>query len=159
MKFTKHLIASAVLLATSSAALAASSTDTINIKVTQDEFVNLVGTAFSTTGHTFTVAQLDAAFTGTALALGTLGTESNLIGNCDVAFTSANAYELKNGATSLTAYTLTYNGNAVTSTAVTQACNFAPANLTMKPDAALPAANTIAAGDYTDVVTVVVTSI
>ncbi len=163
MKLSTSLIASAVLLASSSVALAATNQNTINIKVTQDEFVNLIGTAFTpaTGSHVFTVADLVAAQTSaTPLSLGTLGTESNILGNCGITFSSANSYELKNGSTSLVAYSLNYNGTDVSTTPLAnQACQYTPTAIDFLPSAALPAANTIAAGDYTDVVTVTVTSI
>ena len=155
MKFSKSLIASAVLLATSSVAFAATDTKSVQINVTQSEFVNIIGTAL-TNVNTFTSDQMD----GSAIALGDLGLDSNLAGNCDVAFSSANGYKLNNaGGATLVDYALTFDGAVVTAAAVTKTCQFTPAALTFASTTALPAANTIAAGTYSDVVSIVVTSI
>jgi hypothetical protein len=158
MKFSQTLIASAVLLATSSVALAATDTRSIQINVTQGEFVTLVGTAL-TSINTFTSDQMD----GNPIALGDLGLDSNLAGNCTIAFSSATGYKLNLGGAAagatLVDYALNYDGAAVTATPATKTCQFAAAALSFNSTTPLPAANTIAAGTYSDVVSIVVTSI
>jgi len=91
MKFTKTLVASAVLLATSSLAFAATDSTDIQINVTKDAYVNLVGTAVGST-NSFTTDDIDAA----TVSLGTLGLESNSAGDCDMTFASANTFKLIN---------------------------------------------------------------
>lgn len=157
MKLSNSLIAAAVLLATSSVALAATDSTTVQINVTEDAFVTLVGTALNSTS-TFTTAQMD----GTALSLGTLGFDSNVTGTCVVDFDSVNNYALNHsvsGAT-LVDYSMTYNGTTVSDNAtntVNQDCLTATASaLSMASTTALPA--TIASGTYTDTVTVTVTT-
>lgn len=163
MKFSKSLIASAVLLATSTVAFAATDNGSININVTQSEFVALTGTAFDNTAAapaTFTTTQLDGSFTGAALSLGTVGLDSNLLGNCNIQFNSTNSFSFKDGTTTLVGYGLTYDGAAVAAaTNIPKTCQFTAAALTLKASAALPVANLIAAGTYSDVITVTVTSI
>ena len=156
MKFSKSLIASAVLLATSSVALAATDTKSIQINVTQSEFVNIIGTAL-TNVNTFTSDQMD----GNPISLGDLGLDSNLAAtNCSIQFTSLNGYTLQNAsAATLVSYALTFDGAVVAAAPVAKTCQFTPAALTFASTSALPAANTIAAGTYSDVVSIVVTSI
>jgi len=156
MKFSKSLIASAVLLATSSVALAATDTKSVQINVTQSEYVNITGTAL-TNENVFSSTQMD----GSSIALGTLGLDSNLLANnCGITFTSANGYKLNNtaGAT-LVSYELTLGGAAVPATPLVTTCLLPVAPLAFSSTSALPAANTIAAGTYSDVVTIAVTSI
>jgi hypothetical protein len=163
MKFSKSLVASAILLATSTATFAATDSGTININVTQSEFVALTGTAFDNTAAapaTFTTTALDASFGGAGLSLGTVGLNSNLLGNCNIQFSSTNSFSLKDGTTTLVGYGLTYDSTAVVAaTDITKSCQFTAAALTLNSSAALPAANTIAAGTYSDVISVIVTSI
>jgi len=157
MKFSKSLIASAVLLATSSVALAATDTKSVQINVTQSEFVNIIGTAL-TNVNTFDSSQMN----GSPISLGDLGLDSNLAGGCDISFASTNGYLLNNGSgATLVSYELTFAGLPIPPVPVPLAipCQFTPDALTFASTSALPAANTIAAGTYSDVVTITVVSI
>jgi len=155
MKFTKHLIASAVLLATSSIAIAATDSTTIEINVTKDAYVNLVG---SLSGNAVAPLAL-ADVNDTTTTLGTLGFESNTTGSCTVTFASANNYKLvhaTDGALNLGDYSITYAGvtNSAASAGnnyVAATCNEAAANMTMTSPA-LPAV--VIAGTYSDTITV-----
>ena len=159
MKFSQALIASAVLLATSSVALAATSTSSVEIQVTQSEFANLIGTAIAAP-HTFTSADM---VVGTSHSLGSLGIDSNLAGSCNMVFSSANGYKLNLGGTlagaTLVDYALSFDGTPIVANTVNSLCALPEAPLSFAATTALPAANTIAAGTYSDVVTIVVTSI
>lgn len=153
MKFTKPLIASAVLLLTSSIAFAATDSTNIEINVTNDAFVNLVGTAVGST-NSFLTADIDNA----TVSLGTLGLDSNSTGNCDITFSSANGYDLNHSVTAATlvGYAVSYQGvsnSGVASNTVTTACTTAASSLDLVSPA-MPA--TIPAGTYTDTLTVTV---
>lgn len=152
MKFTKSLIASAVILASSSAAFAATDSTNIIINVTKDAYVNLIGTAVGST-NSFTTGDIDNA----TVSLGTLGLESNSAGNCDMTIATANNFELQNvgSGNSLGVYTINYAGahTAGSGGTVTQSCNTAASTFDLASPA-LPA--TVDAGVYTDTVTVTV---
>ena len=97
MKFSTKLLSAAVLMAFSSATFAAGIQDTtdIQINVTKDEYVNLLGTALTTFAvNSFSEAQVNAG----SPSLGTLGAEANNGGGCGIAFTSANGFRLSDGA-------------------------------------------------------------
>lgn len=159
MKFTKHILATAVLLATSSFAIAATDTTDIEINVTKDAYVNLIGSLAGNTTAVLTEADVD----GTTTTLGTLGFESNTTGTCNVAFSSANTYKLVhtvNPALDLGDYTLTYQGvtNNATSNGndyAAASCNEVAANLDITNPALPPV---VTAGTYSDTVTVTVTT-
>ena len=160
MKFSKQLIASAVLLATSSAALAISNSTDINISVTQGEYINMTGTVIDNANLiTLTVGDLD----GNAYTLGTLGFNSNVSGTCDVEITTANDFELKDGSTSLSDYSVTYNGSTVTTNAggiaspIAQSCTtVTDTDFDLTSTGTLP--TTIVAGTYTDTISIEVTT-
>ncbi len=152
MKFTKTLIASAVFLVTSSAFAATDSTD-IQINVTKDAFVNLVGSAVGST-NSFTTDDIDAS----TVSLGTLGLESNSAGDCDMTFASANAFKLINAGSGndLGTYSIKYAGATHTVGAAnthTQSCNTVASAFELESPA-MPA--TVDAGVYSDTVTVTV---
>ncbi len=153
MKFTKTLIAAGLFLASSSSVFAATDSTDIQINVTKDAYVNLIGTAVGST-NSFLTADIDNA----TVSLGTLGLESNSQGQCDMTFSSANGYQLKHttsGAT-LVNYEISYAGvtNSATATnTVTQSCNTAATSLDLVSPA-LPAI--VDAGTYSDTVTVTV---
>ena len=164
MKFTQTLIASAILLATSSIALAAPGdtldTRSIQINVEQGAFANLTGTALTNTNN-FLSTQMD----GTNLALGALGIDSNITtaGGCTLAFSSANGYNLNLGGAAagatLVSYALSHDGAVVPAGPTATTCQLPEAALTFASTSALPAANSIAAGTYSDVVSIVVTTV
>ena len=165
MKFTQTLIATAVLLTTSSIALAAPGdvldTRSIQIDVQQGAFAKLTGTAL-TTAHTFQSAQMD----GSPLGLGDLGIDSNITGadTCNLSFESLHGYNLKLGnsptGATLVSYALTLGSTpVVTAVPILTTCQMTAEALTFNSTSPLPAENTIAAGTYSDVVTIKVTSV
>ena len=159
MKLTTNLIASAVLLATSSFALAATDTTTIEINVTKDAYVNFIGSLSTSPSLSLDVNTIG----GNTTTLGTLGFESNTTGTCTVTFASANTYKLVHtvdNSLNLGDYTLSYesvsnsaasNGNDF----VAPNCNVAASDVTIAHPA-LPAV--VTAGTYNDTVTMVVTT-
>ena len=159
MKFTKHILASAVLLASSSVAFAATDTTEIEINVTKDAYVNFIGTLAGNVTKALTLADVD----NTTTSLGTLGLESNTTGACVVTFASLNNYKLvhdTNAALNLGDYSITYAGVSNSSaspgndyTATT--CNEAASSMTITSPA-LPAV--VTAGTYSDTLTLVVTT-
>ncbi len=158
MKFTKNIIASAVLLATSSLAIAATDTTTVEINVTKDAYVNFVGTL-----STSPTVALDVNTLAGTQSLGTLGIESNTVGTCTVTFASANNYKLVHtvdAALDLGDYTISYAGvsNSAASSGndyVAATCNEAASSLSITSPA-LPAV--VIAGTYNDTLTMVVTT-
>lgn len=160
MKFTKTILASAVLLATSSFAIAATDTTNIEINVTKDAYVNLTGTLAGGTAVPLTQAEVNGGQT----ILGTLGTESNTSGSCSVSITSANAYELLHTATSAplhsgAKYSIdwgTDNYSTTNSTGSFSSCTNLASNFTMNsPSITTPV---VIAGTYSDTLTVIVTT-
>ncbi len=157
MKFLKPLLVSAVFVATSSMAIAAVDTTTININVTEAPSLLLSGTVVTDgTDKDFTVAAIQAATSQTVL-LGTLGSDSNISGNCNMSFASTNGFSLVDPLSSvvLAGYSLKYGSEApiAVDTTYSQTCQFTAAALNMIVGT-LP--TTIAAGTYSDVVTVTV---
>ena len=160
MKFTKNILASAVLLATSSLAIAATDTTTVEINVTKDAYVNFIGTLSTSPTVTLDVATMAGTST-----LGTLGLESNTTGTCTVSFASANDYKLVHtvdGALDLGVYSISYAGTVNTSgnsgndyVSAAGGCNAAAYNFDFTHPA-LPAV--VTAGTYNDTVTMVVTT-
>ena len=158
MKFTKHLIASAVLLATSSLAIAATDSTTVEINVTKDAYVNLVGSLSGNVLTPLTLAQVD----NTTTTLGTLGFESNTTGTCTVAFASAEGYKLvhaTDASLDLGDYSIAYagvtNSSAASNDYVAATCNEVASDMTITSPA-LPAV--VIAGTYSDALTVTVTT-
>ncbi len=161
MKLTKTLLASALFLATSSMASAATDTTDIEILVTKDAYVNFTGDLQGNVTKTLALADVDA----TTSTLGTLGTESNTTGTCTVDFTSDNDFKLKHtvdntlflhGAAN---YSLAWEGATITSgnpNSVSLAnCDVAASNFDMTSPA-LPAV--VTAGTYQDIVHITVTT-
>ena len=162
MKFSTSLIASAVLLATSSVALAAQDyATTVQINVTQGEVFNLTGTAVNSTNGglaDFTIAQMNTA----AVDVGTLGFAGNVVGTCKIVFASANNYALTHTGAGLQTipYQISWNslnvavnnplGNNVD-------CKTTDTMLTMASISDVSGA-TFDAGTYSDVITVTVTT-
>ena len=158
MKFSKKILASAVLMASSSIAFAATDSTDITINVTKDAYVNLTGTLNASTTVNLTEAQVDGATT----AVGTLGFESNTVGTCTVAFSSANGYKLvhtTDNTLDLGDYSIAYKGvtnsSAASNDYVATTCNEAASDLEIS-NPALPAV--VIAGTYSDTVTVTVTT-
>jgi len=161
VKLTKTLIASALFLATSSLAIAATDSTNIEINVTKDAYVNLIGDLQGNVVKTLALADLNA----TTTTLGTLGTESNTTGTCDVAFTSDNDFRLVHGTDAAlylhgaNKYTIDWEGTTIssggTSTVNLLTCNNVASNFEMTSPA-LPAV--VIAGTYKDILHVTVTT-
>jgi len=101
MKFTKSIIASAVLLAITSSSFAIENDSTdITINVTKDEFVNFTGSLAGNVALPLTTADVNG---GTEI-LGDLGVTSNTAGDCTVTFSSANDFKLKHTTAAVTTF-------------------------------------------------------
>lgn len=154
MKIITPLVSAAVLLASSSLAIAATDTTDIQINVTKDAFVNLIGSAVGS-ANSFVTADVDNA----TVSLGDLGLDSNSAGDCDMAVSSAQGFKLVHtvdGTKDLGVYSLSYEGTTFTSgntNTLTQSCNTVASNLDLVHPA-LPAS--VDAGTYSDTVTVTV---
>ncbi len=158
MKFSQKLIASAVLLATSAVAIAATDTTTVEINVTKGALVNFTGTLATSPTVTLDVNTMG----GVTTTLGTLGLSSNTVGTCTVTFASANDYKLvhaDDAAIDLGVYTINYAGTTNTSGTsndyVATTCNETASNMDIAHPA-LPAV--VTAGTYEDTLTMVVTT-
>jgi spore coat protein U-like protein len=160
MKFTKHILASAVLLATSSFAIAATDTTDIEINVTKDAYVNLIG---SLSGNTV-LPLAEADVNNTTTTLGTLGTESNTVGDCDIDVTSANDFRLQHDTDSSLylhgsdRYDIDWDGTNYSysnSTGSFSSCNNAASDFEMNTPAI---SGVVQAGTYSDTLTVTVTT-
>jgi hypothetical protein len=156
MKFTS-LIVTGVFLATTTAAMAANPSDTSNIRieVTKGKHVKLIGTAIGQT-KTFTTDVLS----NNTVSLGTLGLESNSKGKCDVAFSSKNGFKLSSAVTNknLGTYSILHEGaihsfNRPNSKELE--CNTVASNLRLRSPTIQ---SNIAAGVYSDVLTITVTT-
>ncbi|MGV6860466.1 MAG: hypothetical protein ACWA41_01775 [Putridiphycobacter sp.] len=145
----------------SSIALAATDSTDIEINVTKDEFVNLIGSLAGNTVVPLTEAEVD----NTSTVMGTLGTESNVTGGCDIGVSSANTFKLEHTTVgglylhSAAEYTVGWAGNTFSSTNLTgtfASCDNAASNVTINTPAitALP----VQAGTYSDTLTVTVTT-
>ena len=161
MKLTKTLFTSALFLATSSLAMAASDTTDIEINVTKDAYVNFTGTLQGNIVKALTLADVNSSTT----TLGTLGTESNTTGTCDVTFASDNDFKLVHADDATlflhgaSQYTIGWEGTTIQSGAANSInlanCNTAASNMTMTSPA-LPAV--VTAGTYSDILHVTVTT-
>jgi len=159
MKLTQTLIASAVLVATSSIAMAATDTTEISINVTKDAYVNLLGSLNSNVTKTLSLADVNGATT----TLGDLGAESNTVAGCSVSFASANDFKLVHDVDATKflhdagQYTVAWENTTISSGAANTValadCNTAASNMTMtSPN--LPAV--VQAGTYSDKLTVTI---
>lgn len=152
MTFSKKLLSAAVLVASSSIAMAATDTTNIEINVTKDAYVNLIGSALTTfADNDLSEAQVDNVTT----SLGTLGAETNTVGGCTMTITSANSFRLQHD-TDLSLYlhdTATYSVNHDLTTYASD-CNqvATPISATFP---ALPG-GVVQAGTYSDTLTVTV---
>ena len=161
MKFSSKVLSAAVLMASSSIALAASDSTEIEINVTKDAYVNLTGSLAGNVVSTLSEADVD----GTTTVLGTLGTESNTVGGCDIDVSSVNDFKLQHdvdntlylhGANN---FTVNYASNTFTSGAAATvslpSCQNAASNLSITSPALV---GVVQAGTYSDTLTVTVTT-
>lgn len=161
MKLSTSIIASALFIATTSFASAATDSTEIQIQVTKDAYVNLTGSLQGNVTKALAMADVDAATT----SLGTLGTESNTTGSCSVAFKSDNDFKLLHETQAslflhgTSNYSLAYAGSKIGSGATNivelKTCNNAASSFDMTSPA-LPAV--VQAGTYSDVIHVTVTT-
>lgn len=159
MKLTQTLIASAVLVATSSLAMAASDSTEITINVTKDAYVNLLGSLNSNITKSLNLADVNGATT----TLGDLGAESNTVAGCSVTFASSNDFKLVHGTDTTkflhdtAKYTVDWAGASIASGAANTValadCNTAASDMTMTTPN-LPAV--VQAGTYSDKLTVTI---
>lgn len=161
MKFSKKVLSAAVLMASSSIALAATDTTDIEINVTKDAYVNLIGSLAGNVVSTLSEADVN----GTTTVIGTLGTESNTVGGCDIDISSVNDFKLQHDVdTSLflhgaNNFSVNYAGGTFTSgsapTVSLASCNNAASDLSIASPAI---SGVVQAGTYSDTVTVTVTT-
>ncbi len=106
MKFSTKLLSAAVLMASSSIALAA--TTTIDLQVTKDAYVNFTGTIDASA----TLPQAAPGVVGLPAGVtnvGNFGTETNVTGACDLTVTSANDFNLAHSVSGADLYPSTYS--------------------------------------------------
>jgi len=161
MNLSKKIIAAAVFAASSSMAVAATDTTEIEINVTKDAYVNLIGDLSGNVTRTLTEAEVDNATT----VLGTLGTESNTVGSCDIDVSSLNDYKLQHNVDNslylhgANNFTVNYAGSTFTSGASATlnltSCNNAASDLSISSPAI---SGVVQAGTYSDTITVTVTT-
>lgn len=161
MNFSKKVLSAAVLMASSSIALAATDTTDIEINVTKDAYVNLIGSLSGNVTAPLSDADVDNATT----VLGTLGTESNTVGDCDIDVTSDNDFKLEHTSSAglflhgTSNYTVNYGGATFTSGAaatLTQPnCNQVASDLSISAPALV---GVVQAGTYSDTLHVTVTT-
>lgn len=168
MKYSYTTLIAGLLLASSSVVIAATDTKTIDIEVTQGEFVQLTGSAVD---GNVKVVTMDNVKAGNPTDLGTLGVDSNIAAaanataECTVSFSTLNNYSLdhETSGTSLRRFFLTYLGKNVSSNTDTDKdivadCNQVATELKFTPSGTVLADGAIEAGIYKDTVTIVVTS-
>ena len=163
MKFSSKVLSAAVLMASSSIALAASDSTEIEINVTKDAYVNLTGSLAGNVVSTLSEADVD----GTTTVLGTLGTESNTVGGCEIEIGSQNDFKLKHnesqtalylhGANNFTINYLDVDFTSGGTSTVEKPCNnaFADSPLSITSPAIV---GVVQAGTYSDTLTVTVTT-
>lgn len=90
MKFSKKIIASALLISASAFAFAADDVTNITINVNTDPLLEFTGSLANDINLDRSVADLN----GTQNTLGTLGTTSNFLGGCDLTVSTLNDFKL-----------------------------------------------------------------
>ena len=167
MKYSTTALIMSLLLTSSSTLIAATDTKTIDIEVTQGDFVLLTGSAVDGNAKSITMDSVKAA---NPTDLGTLGLNSNITAggvaaDCTISFSTLNNYNLEHetSGTSLRRFYLTYQGvnissNTDTDKDVIVPCNQAASELKFTPNGTILADDAIQAGAYKDTITIVVTS-
>ena len=162
MNLSKKLISTAVLMASSTIALAAVDTTEIEINVTKDAYVNFIGDLAGNVSKDLSVAEVN----GTVTTLGSLGTQSNTVGGCDLDISSLNNFKMMHTVDNsiflhaTNSYTINYAGSSFTSgstpTLKLASCNNAASAMQI----ASPGfdTNQVQAGTYSDTLTVTVTT-
>jgi len=129
MKLFPQFIAITILLLSHSVLFSATNSTDIELAVTENATVKLIGTAVGSQ-HDFTVDDFD----NKTVSLGTLGIQSNFAGNCMMIISSLNNFKFKNvlSGDDLGVYTVNYRGNSYTAGVpnyFTQSCNIVPSSL------------------------------
>lgn len=162
MNFSKKLITTAVLLASSSIALAVTESTDIEINVEQEAVVAFTGDLAGNVSRDLSVAEAN----GTVTLLGNLGTESNTVGSCDLDISSLNNFRLQHNVDATlflhatNSYTINYVNTAFTAGAANTvnlaSCN----NVASAMQIATPGfdASRVQSGTYSDILTVTVTT-
>ena len=160
--FSVILLAS-LLFAFVSVTHAARESTFIELQVTYDEYVKLVGTVVGAV-KTFSVDDIKPAGNrgpGPTVSVGSLGISSNLTGDCTLNFTTRNNFRLRHLVSNrrLTNYRLNFNGKRINrrrNTTMTLPCNSAPTSLDFTATGRFR--RNVASGIYSDTVTIVVTT-
>jgi hypothetical protein len=146
------------LFITSTSAIAATDTKTINVRVTQGTFAELTGSAVD--GHINTV-NMNNIESNASVSLGTLGVKSNG-DNCALKFSSLNDFSLIHDTSGslLKRYQLSYLGHHVASnsgpTIALDSCVISTQILTFNTYGNMP--DTVEEGWYQDRVTITLTA-
>ncbi len=171
MKFTKHLIATGLVLGMSSATYADTANDDIQLKASVAKILELTGTVFDGEKAITMSDSTAGTITTEETLLGDLGIQSNIPGSCKLTFTSDDDGEFKLlkssttglGDKNLTSYTLNYGGVSIAhggavsditcQDPIKKALTFIPLN------DGTPLANGLGeSGDYIDTITVTLTT-
>lgn len=140
---------------------AATESTNVKIEVIHDEYVKLVGSAVGVS-RTFSVEDVKPpSGSRPKIALGVLGLESNLAGNCTLNISTLNTFKLKHTVSNkrLTRYKLFYKGKTIRknkNTTMTLPCSSSQSNLEFKSVGAF--LNNIKSGIYSDTITLTVTT-
>ena len=168
MKLSTKLISAAVLMATSSMALAATDTTTIELNVTKDAYVTFTGSLKDPSTQALPAGVIGVdGIAAAATNVGTLGFESNTPGSCDLKITSAKGYNLEHTTPGTFLYATNYNVDYQGSnfnpssldTITLTTCNVLDTDLNSAVVVNTPAVTgVVAAGTYSDTLTLVVTT-
>jgi hypothetical protein len=156
------LLISALLLVVANVACSDSETTSIDIDVTHNPYVNMIGTSVGES-RTFSVAEIQPTSTTPIVSLGTLGFESNVEGDCSLAVSTVNDFKLLHTVTNvkLTRFRLRYKGKNLSRSqpVKTFPCNSALSSLNFMSVGIFNSNNSVVlAGVYQDVVTLTVTT-
>lgn len=160
MKLSYKTLVISLLLTSSSVAIAATDSKSINIEIEKGEYVQLVGSAVD--GNT-KVITLQDVINGTSKSLGTLGVDTNIVTNCNISFETTNTFALKHSSSEdiLKKFTLTYLTNTIDENNLSingVSCLQSRSNLTFNPTGA-KLVERVRSGTYNDTITVTVTSL
>jgi len=162
-KLAGILSVSFLLLLSAFTLKAAQDTTEININATFIDYVNFIGSANGVSKF-FTVDEIQPqgnSSSGPRLSLGTLGLESNSVGDCDIQFVSKNNFRLRHIVSNqlLTNYRIIWKGNNVKNLPnreLTLPCNSTATDFVFQAVARFQA--NVQAGIYQDILTLTVTT-
>jgi len=143
-------------------AFAATDSSQINLSLTHVNYVKLTGTVVNASRF-FSVRDIKPRGNrrrGPWVELGTLGIESNMLGNCDLEFTTQNRFKLRHIISNkrLSRYRLKYKNKKIRKrkNKITLPCNAANSSLSFQTVGRFR--NRVKAGVYRDIVTITVTT-